>query len=150
MARTPKMSAVLVLAVICAMAYQAATMLFANPSQGNLRSRVAMQAAAEKELELGVIKKEDVGKMTQRTPRELGNNPPKVEILPAGVGGIDRAPLTFSTGAMNEVSLLTPALETEDVKAWLSLNVNFFAILALTTAGAIIEVQRFFPDAMYW
>lgn len=41
-------------------------------------------------------------------------------------------------------------LVPEDIKAWLSLNVNLFSGLILFTAGGIIEIQRFFPDTLYW
>ena len=57
----------------------------------------------------------------------------------------------YSTGARNEVSLITPAVDSEGIKSYLSLNVIFFGIIALTTAGGLIEIQRFFPDAGgYW
>ena len=57
----------------------------------------------------------------------------------------------YSTGARNEVSIITPQVDSEGIKAYLSLNVVFFGIIALTTAGGLIEIQRFFPDAGgYW
>mmetsp|Transcript_15037 Transcript_15037/g.31467 ORF Transcript_15037/g.31467 Transcript_15037/m.31467 type:complete len:124 (-) Transcript_15037:179-550(-) len=55
----------------------------------------------------------------------------------------------FSTGARNEVSIITPEVDSEGIKGYLSLNVVFFGIMMVTTAGGLIEIQRFFPDT-FW
>lgn len=53
----------------------------------------------------------------------------------------------YSTGARNEVSIITPQVDSEGIKGYLSLNIAFFGIMMITTAGGMIELQRFFPDA---
>mmetsp|Transcript_33482 Transcript_33482/g.99432 ORF Transcript_33482/g.99432 Transcript_33482/m.99432 type:complete len:121 (+) Transcript_33482:63-425(+) len=53
----------------------------------------------------------------------------------------------YSTGARNEVSLITPAVDSEGIKGYLSLNITFFGIMMIMTAGGMVELQRFFPDA---
>eukprot|EP00448_Togula_jolla_P004649 CAMPEP_0170594276 /NCGR_PEP_ID=MMETSP0224-20130122/13912_1 /TAXON_ID=285029 /ORGANISM="Togula jolla, Strain CCCM 725" /LENGTH=118 /DNA_ID=CAMNT_0010918319 /DNA_START=56 /DNA_END=412 /DNA_ORIENTATION=+ len=54
----------------------------------------------------------------------------------------------FSTGASNEVSIVTPTVSSEDIKAYFSLNIIFFGIMMIFTAGGLVELLRFFPDAM--
>mmetsp|Transcript_4360 Transcript_4360/g.5591 ORF Transcript_4360/g.5591 Transcript_4360/m.5591 type:complete len:124 (+) Transcript_4360:76-447(+) len=55
----------------------------------------------------------------------------------------------FSTGARNEVSIITPEVDSEGIKGYLSLNVVFFGLMMVGTAGGLIEIQRFFPD-QFW
>mmetsp|Transcript_46775 Transcript_46775/g.135324 ORF Transcript_46775/g.135324 Transcript_46775/m.135324 type:complete len:124 (+) Transcript_46775:91-462(+) len=55
----------------------------------------------------------------------------------------------FSTGARNEVSIITPEVDSEGIKGYLSLNVVFFGLMMVGTAGGLIEIQRFFPDT-FW
>ncbi|CAK9076164.1 unnamed protein product [Durusdinium trenchii] len=62
----------------------------------------------------------------------------------------DQPEIQLSTGASNQINYITPVVQSDDIKAWLSLNVNFFAIIGLTTVGGLIEIQRFFPDTLYW
>eukprot|EP00438_Fugacium_kawagutii_P030408 Skav230851 [mRNA] locus=scaffold3471:268630:274266:+ [translate_table: standard] len=62
----------------------------------------------------------------------------------------DQPEIQYSTGASNQVNYITPVVQSDDIKAWLSLNVNFFSIIGLATVGGLIEIQRFFPDALYW
>jgi len=56
----------------------------------------------------------------------------------------------LSTGARNEVSIITPPVSSEALKDYLSLNVIFLGGVILMTFGGLIEIQRFFPDATYW
>jgi len=56
----------------------------------------------------------------------------------------------YSTGARNEVSIITPPIDSEGIKGYLSLNIMFFGSMMIMTAGGLIEIQRFFPDALMW
>merc|ERR1740116_9170 len=56
----------------------------------------------------------------------------------------------FSTGARNEVSIITPEVDTEGIGSYLSVSVNFIGIILITTVGGLFETQRFFPDALIW
>ncbi|CAE7243264.1 unnamed protein product [Symbiodinium natans] len=119
----------------------AGCLLFANVSSGSLRTGVAMQAETEEGL---IIKPEEAGKITSR---DKNNNPPRIVVK---TNDWDIPEYQLSTGASNQVSYITPVVESEDIKAWLSLNVNFFSIIILFTVGGLIEIQRFFPDTLYW
>merc|ERR1712039_497511 len=60
-------------------------------------------------------------------------------------------PFEYSTGARNEVSILTPNVSTAGIQGYLSLSPVFFVLMVLIfTFGGLIEFQRFFPDALYW
>ncbi|CAJ1404782.1 unnamed protein product [Effrenium voratum] len=113
-------------------------LLFTAPS-GERSLRVARQAG-----EATLIKPEDAGKITER---DGNNNPPRIVLQ---TNDWDQPELQLSTGASNQINYITPSVASEDIKAWLSLNVNFFSILGLLTVGGIIEIQRFFPDTLYW
>ena len=147
----------LLLAAACVLLCQrVGTLLFANAPSSGLRGQVAMRA----EMEEGLIKPEDAGKITTR---DKNNNPPRIAIK---TNDWDQPELQLSTGASNQISYITPVVESEDIKAWLSLNVskspwmdvasrqsrpaNLFSGLILFTAGGMIEIQRFFPDTLYW
>merc|ERR1719221_1621895 len=52
----------------------------------------------------------------------------------------------YSTGARNKISLVTPEISSEDIQGYLSLNIIFFGVLLVFTAGAGVEAFRFFPD----
>ena len=133
----------LLLAAACALlCHRVGTVLFANAPSSSLRGQVAMRAEAA--LEEGLIKPEDAGKITTR---DKNNNPPRIAIK---TNDWDQPEIQLSTGASNQISYITPVVESEDIKAWLSLNVNFFSIIILFTAGGLIEFQRFFPDTLYW
>ena len=56
------------------------------------------------------------------------------------------APL--STGARNEVSIITPPISTEGVTGILSTMPYFAGCILFFTFGMLIEYQRFFPDAL--
>ena len=130
----------LLLAAACVLLCQrVGTLLFANAPSSSLRGQVAMRA----EMEEGLIKPEDAGKITTR---DKNNNPPRIAIK---TNDWDQPELQLSTGASNQISYITPVVESEDIKAWLSLNVNLFSGLILFTAGGMIEIQRFFPDTLY-
>eukprot|EP00437_Effrenium_voratum_P052455 CAMPEP_0181516666 /NCGR_PEP_ID=MMETSP1110-20121109/64251_1 /TAXON_ID=174948 /ORGANISM="Symbiodinium sp., Strain CCMP421" /LENGTH=203 /DNA_ID=CAMNT_0023646809 /DNA_START=51 /DNA_END=662 /DNA_ORIENTATION=+ len=127
----------LLLAAACVLLCQrVGTLLFANAPSSSLRGQVAMRA----EMEEGLIKPEDAGKITTR---DKNNNPPRIAIK---TNDWDQPELQLSTGASNQISYITPVVESEDIKAWLSLNVNLFSGLILFTAGGMIEIQRFFPE----
>eukprot|EP00413_Alexandrium_margalefii_P031922 CAMPEP_0204559946 /NCGR_PEP_ID=MMETSP0661-20131031/32324_1 /ASSEMBLY_ACC=CAM_ASM_000606 /TAXON_ID=109239 /ORGANISM="Alexandrium margalefi, Strain AMGDE01CS-322" /LENGTH=127 /DNA_ID=CAMNT_0051567225 /DNA_START=42 /DNA_END=425 /DNA_ORIENTATION=+ len=120
----------LILAAAALLALRACTQLFAAPSmaarpvaRGGLRGRTALHA------------KEDI----------MAATPATADKLQEATGAFE-----FSTGARNEVSIITPEVDSESIKAWLSLNINFFLILVVMTAGGLIEIQRFFPDALFW
>ena len=131
----------LLLAAACALlCHRVGTLLFTNAPASSLRGQVAMRA----EMEEGLIKPEDAGKITTR---DKNNNPPRIALK---TNDWDQPEIQLSTGASNQIAYITPVVESEDIKAWLSLNVNFFAILSLFTIGGLIEIQRFFPDTLYW
>merc|ERR1719326_2280029 len=56
----------------------------------------------------------------------------------------------YSTGARNEVSLITPEVDTEGIQSYLSVSVNFIGIILIGTIGGLFEALRFFPDALIW
>lgn len=56
----------------------------------------------------------------------------------------------LSSGARNEVSIITPTASSEGVLTYLSIVPLFLGGIIMTTAGALIEVNRFFPDSLYW
>merc|ERR1712124_96506 len=58
-------------------------------------------------------------------------------------------PVEFTTGAVNMVSIVTPPISSEGIQGYFSLNIIFFFGIAMFTAGGLIEIQRFFPDATY-
>jgi len=60
------------------------------------------------------------------------------------------SPFMKTTGAVNEVSIVTLDVATKDVLTLFSLAPWFLGGIFFFTAGALIETQRFFPDAMYW
>eukprot|EP00443_Scrippsiella_acuminata_P048763 CAMPEP_0115258680 /NCGR_PEP_ID=MMETSP0270-20121206/47424_1 /TAXON_ID=71861 /ORGANISM="Scrippsiella trochoidea, Strain CCMP3099" /LENGTH=134 /DNA_ID=CAMNT_0002674447 /DNA_START=85 /DNA_END=489 /DNA_ORIENTATION=+ len=59
-------------------------------------------------------------------------------------------PFEYSTGARNEVSLITPEVDTKSIQSYLSIAPVFITVIIVFTAGGLIEFQRFFPDTMYW
>ena len=140
MARRGQMVPLLLAAACVLLCQRVGTLLFANAPSSSLRGQVAMRA----EMEEGLIKPEDAGKITTR---DKNNNPPRIAIK---TNDWDQPELQLSTGASNQISYITPVVESEDIKAWLSLNVNLFSGLILFTAGGMIEIQRFFPDTLYW
>eukprot|EP00435_Cladocopium_sp_Y103_P038979 s610_g10.t1 len=86
---------------------------------------------------LVLIKPEETGKVVKR---DKFNNPPRVVFK---TNDWDQPEIQYSTGASNQVNYITPVVQ-------LSLNVNFFSFIGLFTVGGIIEIQRFFPDTLYW
>eukprot|EP00931_Biecheleriopsis_adriatica_P023784 TRINITY_DN1494_c0_g2_i1.p1 TRINITY_DN1494_c0_g2~~TRINITY_DN1494_c0_g2_i1.p1 ORF type:complete len:166 (-),score=42.50 TRINITY_DN1494_c0_g2_i1:84-524(-) len=146
MARRTQLLSLVLVACCTLLVHRAATMLFTTPSsQSNLRKGVAMQAAKKKkEIPEGMIKVEDAGKILTR---DKNNNPPRIATSLENVWG---ETWTLSTGASNEVHYITPNMDTELFGQWLSLAPNFIGIITLFTVGMMIEIQRFFPDAMYW
>jgi hypothetical protein len=56
----------------------------------------------------------------------------------------------LTTGGENEISYFLPRITRQQILAQFSIGPIFFAGIAVFTAGALIESQRFFPDAMYW
>ena len=141
MARQGRLVPLLVAAACVLLCNRVGTLLFANAPVSSLRGQVAMRAET---MEEGLIKPEDAGKITTR---DRNNNPPRIAIK---TNDWDQPELQLSTGASNQISYITPVVESEDIKAWLSLNVNFFSIIILFTVGGLIEWQRFFPDTLYW
>jgi len=120
------------------------TLLFANAPTQSLRSRTSTRAVDERDEGLVLIKPEETGKVVKR---DKFNNPPRVVFK---TNDWDQPEIQYSTGASNQVNYITPVVQSDDIKAWLSLNVNFFSFIALFTVGGIIEIQRFFPDTLYW
>eukprot|EP00438_Fugacium_kawagutii_P006870 Skav205285 [mRNA] locus=scaffold1690:147077:147673:+ [translate_table: standard] len=135
----------LVLLVACALlGSYVSTLLFVNaPATQRLRSTAA-RAVDERDEGLVLIKPEESGKVVKR---DANNNPPRVVFK---TNDWDQPEIQYSTGASNQVNYITPVVQSDDIKAWLSLNVNFFSIIGLATVGGLIEIQRFFPDALYW
>ncbi|CAJ1389276.1 unnamed protein product [Effrenium voratum] len=121
-----------------------ASLLFVNSPAQNLRSSVAARAVDERDEGLVLITPEESGKVVKR---DVNNNPPRIVMK---TNDWDQPEIQLSTGASNQINYITPVVASDDIKAWLSLNVNFFSILALLTVGGIIEIQRFFPDTLYW
>ncbi|CAJ1359896.1 unnamed protein product [Effrenium voratum] len=119
-------------------------LLFVNSPAQNLRSSVAARAVDERDEGLVLITPEESGKVVKR---DVNNNPPRIVMK---TNDWDQPEIQLSTGASNQINYITPVVASDDIKAWLSLNVNFFSILALLTVGGIIEIQRFFPDTLYW
>merc|ERR1719217_429922 len=60
------------------------------------------------------------------------------------------ADITIKPGPSNEIAIVTPPVSSEGIQGYLSLNVIFFFGIAMSTAGGLIEIQRFFPDATYF
>ncbi|CAJ1389278.1 unnamed protein product [Effrenium voratum] len=120
------------------------TLLFASAPSQQLRSRVITRAVDERDEGLVLITPEESGKVVKR---DVNNNPPRIVMK---TNDWDQPEIQLSTGASNQINYITPVVASDDIKAWLSLNVNFFSILALLTVGGIIEIQRFFPDTLYW
>merc|ERR1712224_521229 len=58
-------------------------------------------------------------------------------------------PVEFTTGAVNQISIVTPPISSEGIQGYFSLNIILFFGIAMFTAGGLIEIQRFFPDATY-
>eukprot|EP00438_Fugacium_kawagutii_P030407 Skav230850 [mRNA] locus=scaffold3471:263307:267838:+ [translate_table: standard] len=135
----------LLLVAACAlMGSHFASWLFTSPPTQRLRSRVVANAVDERDEGLVLIKPEESGKVVKR---DANNNPPRVVFK---TNDWDQPEIQYSTGASNQVNYITPVVQSDDIKAWLSLNVNFFSIIGLATVGGLIEIQRFFPDALYW
>eukprot|EP00913_Durusdinium_trenchii_P019108 g17957.t1 len=135
----------LVLLVACALlGSRVSTLLFANAPTQSLRSRTTARAVDERDEGLVLIKPEESGKVVKR---DKFNNPPRIVMK---TNDWDQPEIQLSTGASNQINYITPVVQSDDIKAWLSLNVNFFAIIGLTTVGGLIEIQRFFPDTLYW
>lgn len=55
-----------------------------------------------------------------------------------------------SKGAVNEVALITPQVDTVGLQGYGSLTVIFMGSMMIMTAGGAIEFLRFFPDCLYW
>ena len=141
MARRSQLVPLLLAAACVLLCQRVGTLLFANAPSSSLRGQVGMRAETEDGL---IIKPEEAGKITTR---DKNNNPPRITVK---TNDWDIPEYQLSTGASNQVSYITPVVESEDIKAWLSLNVNFFSIIILFTVGGLIEIQRFFPDTLYW
>ncbi|CAK9062078.1 unnamed protein product [Durusdinium trenchii] len=136
----------LILVVACTLlGSRLSTLLFANTPSQSLRSQsAARRAVDERDEGLVLIKPEESGKVVKR---DKFNNPPRIVMK---TNDWDQPEIQLSTGASNQINYITPVVQSDDIKAWLSLNVNFFAIIGLTTVGGLIEIQRFFPDTLYW
>eukprot|EP00435_Cladocopium_sp_Y103_P040566 s610_g11.t1 len=137
----------LLLVVACALlGSRFTTLLFANApsSETNHLRSVATRAVDARDEGLVLIKPEESGKVVKR---DVNNNPPRVVFK---TNDWDQPEIQYSTGASNQVNYITPVVQSDDIKAWLSLNVNFFSFIGLFTVGGIIEIQRFFPDTLYW
>ncbi|CAK8999072.1 Poly [ADP-ribose] polymerase tankyrase-2 (ADP-ribosyltransferase diphtheria toxin-like 6) (ARTD6) (Poly [ADP-ribose] polymerase 5B) (Protein poly-ADP-ribosyltransferase tankyrase-2) (TNKS-2) (TRF1-interacting ankyrin-related ADP-ribose polymerase 2) (Tankyrase II) (Tankyrase-2) (TANK2) (Tankyrase-like protein) (Tankyrase-related protein) [Durusdinium trenchii] len=140
-----RLSSLVVLAACALLARHVSTLLFANaPSTSSRSLRMAQQAVDERDEGLVLIKPEESGKVVKR---DKFNNPPRIVMK---TNDWDQPEIQLSTGASNQINYITPVVQSDDIKAWLSLNVNFFAIIGLTTVGGLIEIQRFFPDTLYW
>eukprot|EP00416_Gambierdiscus_australes_P030745 CAMPEP_0171091082 /NCGR_PEP_ID=MMETSP0766_2-20121228/32228_1 /TAXON_ID=439317 /ORGANISM="Gambierdiscus australes, Strain CAWD 149" /LENGTH=124 /DNA_ID=CAMNT_0011549143 /DNA_START=58 /DNA_END=433 /DNA_ORIENTATION=+ len=74
----------------------------------------------------------------------IAATPGKSDKMQAATGAFE-----YSTGARNEVSIITPQVDSEGIKGYLSLNIIFFGIMMIMTAGGMIELQRFFPDSTF-
>mmetsp|Transcript_31827 Transcript_31827/g.59854 ORF Transcript_31827/g.59854 Transcript_31827/m.59854 type:complete len:150 (+) Transcript_31827:79-528(+) len=149
MARRTALPAVLVACGLACCLVHVGCLLFTNvASAGGLRSSVAVRAVVEPREEEGLVKlKPEESSTIASMPRDKNNNPPRYVVKTNDPG---QPEIEYSTGATNEVAYITPVVESEDIKAWLSLNVNFFAGITLFTTGGLIEIQRFFPDTLYW
>mmetsp|Transcript_25515 Transcript_25515/g.59372 ORF Transcript_25515/g.59372 Transcript_25515/m.59372 type:complete len:125 (+) Transcript_25515:89-463(+) len=75
----------------------------------------------------------------------IAATPGKSDKMQAATGAFE-----YSTGARNEVSIITPQVDSEGIKGYLSLNIIFFGTMMIMTAGGMIELQRFFPDSTFW
>eukprot|EP00913_Durusdinium_trenchii_P013737 g12898.t1 len=138
-----RLSSLVVLAACALLARHVSTLLFANaPSTSSRSLRMAQQAVDERDEGLVLIKPEESGKVVKR---DKFNNPPRIVMK---TNDWDQPEIQLSTGASNQINYITPVVQSDDIKAWLSLNVNFFAIIGLTTVGGLIEIQRFFPDTL--
>eukprot|EP00933_Yihiella_yeosuensis_P048992 TRINITY_DN4550_c0_g4_i1.p1 TRINITY_DN4550_c0_g4~~TRINITY_DN4550_c0_g4_i1.p1 ORF type:complete len:167 (+),score=33.29 TRINITY_DN4550_c0_g4_i1:60-503(+) len=147
MARTTR-SQVLPLALCCMVLYGASNLFVGSPKTGVRGSRTAMEAAAAKKKPVweqdsvvrDIVPVEELDKFVRKGPNP---NPP--EVADAFTGE-----MTWSTGASNKISIITPELTMEQLGDYLSLTINFFLILSVFTLGGIIEALRFFPDCLYW
>eukprot|EP00929_Paragymnodinium_shiwhaense_P086030 TRINITY_DN464_c0_g2_i2.p2 TRINITY_DN464_c0_g2~~TRINITY_DN464_c0_g2_i2.p2 ORF type:complete len:129 (+),score=32.50 TRINITY_DN464_c0_g2_i2:86-472(+) len=128
MARRSQLLALALAAVGAWVAMTATSTLFVGPSTTSstqLRGNTAMAAAKVKDGELLAI-------------------PPNRKFKS------NRLMTEFSTGASNKVAIITPPISSEGVQEILSINIYFFFAIAMLTSGALIEIQRFFPDATYF
>eukprot|EP00929_Paragymnodinium_shiwhaense_P086025 TRINITY_DN464_c0_g1_i2.p1 TRINITY_DN464_c0_g1~~TRINITY_DN464_c0_g1_i2.p1 ORF type:complete len:128 (+),score=47.57 TRINITY_DN464_c0_g1_i2:83-466(+) len=127
MARRPQLLVLALVAVGAWVAMMAASTLFVGPQAPatQLRGNTAMAAAKVKDGELLAI-------------------PPNRKFKS------NRLMTEFSTGASNKVAIITPPISSEGVQEILSINIYFFFAIAMLTSGALIEIQRFFPDATYF
>eukprot|EP00416_Gambierdiscus_australes_P029595 CAMPEP_0171094202 /NCGR_PEP_ID=MMETSP0766_2-20121228/40273_1 /TAXON_ID=439317 /ORGANISM="Gambierdiscus australes, Strain CAWD 149" /LENGTH=121 /DNA_ID=CAMNT_0011552779 /DNA_START=75 /DNA_END=440 /DNA_ORIENTATION=- len=121
MARPRSIPAVLLLAA-GVLAWRSATSLFVGSGVAVARGRTAMHAE-----------------------QIIAATPGKSDKMQAATGAFE-----YSTGARNEVSIITPQVDSEGIKGYLSLNIIFFGIMMIMTAGGMIELQRFFPDSTFW
>ena len=122
MARSPILSVVLLLAAAW-MTWNATGTLFVSQgaqAAGLRGGRTAMEAKKE----------------------EILASLPQRNVVDAQIA----APL--STGARNEVSIITPPISTEGVTGILSTMPYFAGCIIFFTFGMLIEYQRFFPDAL--
>eukprot|EP00929_Paragymnodinium_shiwhaense_P086031 TRINITY_DN464_c0_g3_i1.p2 TRINITY_DN464_c0_g3~~TRINITY_DN464_c0_g3_i1.p2 ORF type:complete len:130 (+),score=33.20 TRINITY_DN464_c0_g3_i1:82-471(+) len=129
MARRPQLLVLALVAVGAWTAMMATSTLFvgsqAQSPSVQLRGNTAMAAAKVKDGELLAI-------------------PPNRKFKS------NRLMTEFSTGASNKVAIITPPISSEGVQEILSINIYFFFAIAMLTSGALIEIQRFFPDATYF
>mmetsp|Transcript_31001 Transcript_31001/g.38064 ORF Transcript_31001/g.38064 Transcript_31001/m.38064 type:complete len:142 (+) Transcript_31001:69-494(+) len=139
-----RLTSLLLVAACAVMGSHFASLVFTNLPTQRLRSRVAANAVDERDEGLVLIKPEESGKVVKR---DVNNNPPRVVFK---TNDWDQPEIQYSTGASNQINYITPVVQSDDIKAWLSLNVNFFSIIGLFTVGGLIEIQRFFPDTLYW
>jgi len=121
--------ALVLLALGACLALNAISFVAPGSNEGRA-SRTAMQAELMKKdvkTDLAVMRSSVAGKLKKGT-----------------------GPFEYSTGARNEVSLITPEVSTESIQAYLSIVPVFITLLLVFTIGGLIEIQRFFPDSMYW
>eukprot|EP00416_Gambierdiscus_australes_P021891 CAMPEP_0171056930 /NCGR_PEP_ID=MMETSP0766_2-20121228/1436_1 /TAXON_ID=439317 /ORGANISM="Gambierdiscus australes, Strain CAWD 149" /LENGTH=121 /DNA_ID=CAMNT_0011511937 /DNA_START=31 /DNA_END=396 /DNA_ORIENTATION=- len=85
------------------------------------------------------------GRTAMRAEQIIAATPGKSDKMQAATGAFE-----YSTGARNEVSIITPQVDSEGIKGYLSLNIIFFGTMMIMTAGGMIELQRFFPDSTFW
>eukprot|EP00933_Yihiella_yeosuensis_P048991 TRINITY_DN4550_c0_g3_i1.p1 TRINITY_DN4550_c0_g3~~TRINITY_DN4550_c0_g3_i1.p1 ORF type:complete len:148 (+),score=31.93 TRINITY_DN4550_c0_g3_i1:89-532(+) len=147
MARRSILSLAVLAACVC-VGIRMASSFVSSGSSTSLRRNVAMQAAAAKKKPVweqdsvvrDIVPVEELDKFVRKGPNP---NPP--EVADAFTGE-----MTWSTGASNKISIITPELTMEQLGDYLSLTINFFLILSVFTLGGIIEGLRFFPDCLYW
>merc|ERR1740138_804475 len=146
MARTQQRPRLLSLVFFALGAWMLGSTLFVAPptsrAPGGLRgSRAAMHAAA---------KEEEIDLYSNKPPKDwngIANTKqnPSSDKMRAVTGVFE-----YSTGARNEISLVTPELTTKDVQSYLSLNIMFLGGFMFLHIGGMVESQRFFPDALMW